>query len=91
LRVGLPGPLAPGHDDPLLPSANHGRAHLNHCEKVGIGAGAIFFVSNDKTGTLTIEDSTLPDDPSDGLETAGFPGIFYLGQGRPVVTSSTLG
>ena len=40
---------------------------------------------------LTIEDSTLPDDPSDGFETAGFPGIFYIGQGRPVVTSSTLG
>jgi hypothetical protein len=55
------------------------------------GGGAIFFVSNDKTGTLTIEDSSLPDDPSDGFETAGFPGIFYIGQGRPVVTSSTLG
>ncbi|HXZ75775.1 MAG TPA: hypothetical protein VEH31_33580 [Streptosporangiaceae bacterium] len=55
------------------------------------GGGAIFFVSNDRTGTLTIEDSTLPDDPSDGFETAGFPGIFYIGQGRPVVTSSTLG
>jgi hypothetical protein len=55
------------------------------------GGGAIFFVSNNRTGTLTIEDSTLPDDPSDGFETAGFPGIFYIGQGRPVVTSSTLG
>ncbi|HSS89541.1 MAG TPA: hypothetical protein VLL69_09495 [Streptosporangiaceae bacterium] len=55
------------------------------------GGGAIFFVSNNKTGTLTIEDSALPDDPSDGFETAGFPGIFYIGQGRPVVTSSTLG
>jgi len=55
------------------------------------GGGAIFFVSNNRTGTLTIEDSTLPDDPSDGFETADFPGIFYIGQGRPVVTSSTLG
>jgi predicted outer membrane repeat protein len=55
------------------------------------GGGAIFFVSNNRTGTLTIEDSTLPDDPSAGFETAGFPGIFYIGQGRPVVTSSTLG
>jgi hypothetical protein len=55
------------------------------------GGGAIFFVSNDRTGTLTIEHSALPDDPSDGFETAGFPGIFYLGQGSPVVISSTLG
>ena len=55
------------------------------------GGGAIFFVSNNRTGTLTIEDSVLPDDPSDGFETAGFPGIFYIGEGRPVVTSSTLG
>ena len=55
------------------------------------GGGAIFFVSNNRTGTLTIEDSALPDDPSAGFETAGFPGIFYIGQGRPVVTSSTLG
>jgi len=55
------------------------------------GGGAIFFVSNNRTGTLTIEHSALPDDPSDGFETAGFPGIFYIGQGSPVVISSTLG
>ena len=41
LWAGLPGPLALGHDDPLSPRANHGRAHLNHYEKVGIGAGYI--------------------------------------------------
>jgi hypothetical protein len=55
------------------------------------GGGAIFFVSDNRTGTLTIEQSALPDDPSDGFETAGLPGIFYLGQGSPVVISSTLG
>ena len=55
------------------------------------GGGAIFFVSNDRTGTLTIEHSALPGDPSAGFETAGFPGIFYIGQGSPVVISSTLG
>lgn len=41
------------------------------------GGGAIFFVSNDRTGTLTIEGSALSDNPSDGFET--FPGIFFLG------------
>ena len=35
--------------------------------------GAIFFVSNNRTGTLTIEDSALPDDPSDAFETATSP------------------
>jgi hypothetical protein len=55
------------------------------------GGGAIFFVSDNRTGTLTIEHSTLPDDPSDGFETPGFPGIFYVGPGRPSVIASTLG
>ena len=41
------------------------------------GGGAIFFVSNDRSGTLTIEGSELSDNPSDGFET--FPGIFFLG------------
>jgi len=55
------------------------------------GGGAIFFVSDNRTGTLTIEHSTLPDDPSDGFETPGFPGIFYIGPGSPSVIASTLG
>lgn len=54
------------------------------------GGGAIFFVSNDRTGTLAIADSGLHDNPSQGFETAGFPGIFFLGRGKPEVTGSTL-
>jgi hypothetical protein len=52
------------------------------------GGGAVFFVSNDRTGTLAIEDSTLRDNPSLGFE--NYPGIFYLGRGEPQVTGSTL-
>ncbi|MBL6276856.1 hypothetical protein JMF97_11850 [Micromonospora fiedleri] len=52
------------------------------------GGGAIFFVSNDRTGTLRIEDSTLRRNPSHGFET--YPGIFYLGSGKPTFTRSTL-
>ena len=55
------------------------------------GGGAVFFVSNDRTGTLQIEHSRLHDNPSDGFETPGFPGIFFLGRGSPVVISSTIG
>ncbi len=53
------------------------------------GGGAIFFVSNDRTGTLTIEDSVLRRNPSDRFQTS--PGIFYLGAtAQPVVTGSTI-
>ena len=60
----------------------------NHANE---GGGAIFFVSNNRTGTMRIEDSTLRANPSDRFETAGFPGIFYLGNGNPVVLRSTIG
>ena len=59
----------------------------NHANE---GGGAIFFVSNDRSGTLKITDSTLKRNPSDGFETKGFPGIFVLAKGDPQVTRSTL-
>jgi hypothetical protein len=54
------------------------------------GGGAIFFVSNDRTGTLVIEDSLLCNNPSGGFETDGYPGIFVLADGDPQVTDSTI-
>jgi hypothetical protein len=60
----------------------------NHANE---GGGAIFYVSNDRTGTLHIDGSTLLRNPNDGFQTAGFPGIFYLGSGPPIVTNSTIG
>jgi hypothetical protein len=60
----------------------------NHARE---GGGAIFYVSNDRTGTLLIKKSTLRDNPNGGFFTAGYPGIFFLGQGHPVVISSTIG
>ncbi|HET6950870.1 MAG TPA: hypothetical protein VFI47_10870 [Acidimicrobiales bacterium] len=59
----------------------------NHANE---GGGAVFFVSNDRTGTMTIESSTLQRNPSDGFGTPGFPGIFFLGSGQPEVRDSTL-
>ena len=55
------------------------------------GGGAIFFVSNDRTGELRITESTLSHNPSLGFETAGYPGIFFLGKGAPQVATSTVG
>ncbi len=54
------------------------------------GGGAIFFVSNDRTGTVVIRNSKLRKNPSAGFETTGLPGIFYLGSGNPKVTGSSL-
>ncbi|GAA0398820.1 hypothetical protein GCM10009530_58140 [Microbispora corallina] len=54
------------------------------------GGGAIFFVSNDMTGTLRIERSALRNNHSAGFETAGYPGVFYKGAGKPAVVGSTL-
>jgi hypothetical protein len=54
------------------------------------GGGAIFFVSNDRSGSLVIKDSFLSDNPSGGFETPGYPGIFYLGKGNPTVINSII-
>ena len=54
------------------------------------GGGAVFFVSNNRLGNLTITDSELRGNPSLGFETAGFPGIFYLGEGPPIVSGSVI-
>jgi hypothetical protein len=55
------------------------------------GGGSIFFVSNDRTGQLSITDSMLSGNVSLGFETAGLPGIFYLGNGPATIVNSTLG
>jgi predicted outer membrane repeat protein len=54
------------------------------------GGGAIFFVSDDRTGTMAITHSTLEQNPNRGFQTAGLPGIFFLGARRPTVTHSAL-
>lgn len=45
----------------------------NHANE---GGGAIFFVSNDRSGILIVDHSTLTNNPSDGFETD--PGIFVI-------------
>lgn len=54
------------------------------------GGGGIFFVSNNRTGELAIAHSVLERNQSRGFETRGYPGIFFLGSGSPLVTSSTI-
>jgi hypothetical protein len=54
----------------------------NHARE---GGGAVFFVSNDRTGVLEIRHSNLQHNPSDGFENS--PGIFFLGRKQIVVKS----
>lgn len=55
----------------------------NHARE---GGGAIFFVSNDRTGTATVTGSTISGNPSAGFETAGLPGWFFLGARPPSIS-----
>jgi hypothetical protein len=50
----------------------------NHARE---GGGAIFFVSDNNTGTMTIKNSTLHHNPSAGFQTQ--PGIFFQSAGHP--------
>ena len=54
------------------------------------GGGAIFFVSDDRSGTMAISQSTLERNPNKGFQTAGLPGIFFLGAAAPAITGSLL-
>jgi hypothetical protein len=91
-RSGTPGGGSGGaiyNDGNLFTLSLCGTAiHDNHANE---GGGAIFFVSNNRTGTLHIENAALWDNPSDGFETAGYPGIFYLGSGDPQVVNTVVG
>lgn len=63
------------------------RIEHNHANE---GGGAVFFVSNDRSGSLVIEDSVLVANPNDGFETRGYPGIFVLANGDPTVINSII-
>jgi hypothetical protein len=58
----------------------------NHAKE---GGGAVFYVSNDRTGTMSVTDSTLTRNPSDGFH--NYPGtIFFLGARPPSFIRSTV-
>ena len=54
------------------------------------GGGAIFFVSDNDTGWLTIKNSTLHGNPSAVFWTRPYPGIFFHSTGHPRVVNSTI-
>jgi hypothetical protein len=55
------------------------------------GGGGIFFVSNNKTGSLTVKNSRLTSNPSAVFWTRAFPGIYFNSAKRNLtVTNSTV-
>jgi hypothetical protein len=59
----------------------------NHANE---GGAAIFFVSDNRTGTMAIRHSTVERNHNDRFQTAGLPGIFFLGARSPTFTDSVL-
>lgn len=55
----------------------------NHANE---GGGAIFFVSNDRSGSLSIEESRLENNESGTFE--NFPGMFVIAASDPTISSS---
>ncbi len=87
-RRGTPGGgsgaavYADGNDFRVLIAGT--RMTRNHARE---GGGAVFFVSNDRSGVLEIRSSALRNNPSDGFQTD--PGIFFLGR-QQIVTKSVV-
>jgi hypothetical protein len=55
------------------------------------GGSAVIFVSNDRTGQMTLSDSQFVRNPASRFGTAGLPGFFVLAApGQPVVTRTTI-
>jgi predicted outer membrane repeat protein len=59
----------------------------NHANE---GGGAIFFVSDNRTGTMVIRHSELNDNPNKGFQTPGLAGIFFLTSHKPTISDSVL-
>ena len=57
----------------------------NHANE---GGSAIFFVSNDGTGSITLEDSIARDNPRGTFETPGLPGFYVIAEGPAQIIGS---
>jgi hypothetical protein len=59
--------------------------------KANEGGSAIFFVSNDKTGSITIKDSTTRNNPRGTFETPNLPGFYVIAkQPADIINSQIL-
>lgn len=88
-----PGTQGGGSGGAIYNDGNHftlsicgSRIEHNHANE---GGGAVFFVSNDGTGSLVFRDSILVDNPSEGFETPPYTGVFVQTDVPVSVTNTT--
>jgi hypothetical protein len=58
--------------------------------KANEGGSAIFFVSNDKTGSITIKDSITRNNPRGTFETPDLPGFYVIAKGPAQIIGSQI-
>ncbi len=58
--------------------------------KANEGGSAVFFVSNNKTGSITITDSITRNNPKGTFETPGLPGFYVIAKGPANVVNSQI-
>ncbi len=58
--------------------------------KANEGGSAVFFVSNDKSGSITIRDSTVQRNPKGTFETPDLPGFYVIAKGPANVINSQI-
>ncbi|MEO6600595.1 MAG: hypothetical protein ABIQ16_12015 [Polyangiaceae bacterium] len=54
------------------------------------GGSAVFFVSNDKTGSITVKDSITRNNPRGTFETADLPGFFVIAKAPATIANSQI-
>lgn len=54
------------------------------------GGSAVFFVSNDMSGSITITDSITRNNPRGTFETPGLPGFYVIASGPANIVNSTI-
>ena len=60
------------------------------CHREGGASFSLMTFQDAQPHASAIKDSVLQRNPSDGFQTAGLPGIFFLGAGRPAIVGSVL-
>jgi hypothetical protein len=59
-------------------------------DKANEGGSAIFFVSNDRTGSITIRDSITRNNPRGTFETPGLPGFYVIAKDPAQIIGSQI-
>ena len=54
------------------------------------GGSAVFFVSNDKSGSLTVKDSLTQNNPRGTFETPDLPGFYVIAKAPAQIVNSQI-